>query len=247
MIASRKPDIAGDEQGRKNGHGNGKNQPHTRLDAIRVYGDPRRPASGKDPNFCRDAKACTFPGTKENAFSPLIVGVAFTIPGVNIRLREYRREDFDTLWRMDQSCFPPGISYSRLELGSYLQQRKAITLVAEKHATKTKSFGGPATTTLGFIIAHPQVDGSGHLITIDVAATARRGGVGSLLLAAVEERLQQAKCTRVRLETMVTNLAAIQFYERHGYEPSETVPGYYSDGTDALMMEKDLLARSSGQ
>jgi ribosomal protein S18 acetylase RimI-like enzyme len=45
---------------------------------------------------------------------------------------------------------------------------------------------------------------------------------------------------------MVTNRAAIQFYERHGYEPSETVPGYYSDGTDALMMEKDLLARSSG-
>jgi ribosomal-protein-alanine N-acetyltransferase len=187
------------------------------------------------------------PARAENAFSPLIAGVAVTIPCVNIRLREYRREDFDTLWRLDQSCFPPGISYSRLELGSYLQQRKAITLVAEKHATKTKSFGGAATTTLGFIIAHPQVDGSGHLITIDVAGTARRSGVGSLLLQAVEERLQQAKCTRVRLETMVTNRAAIQFYERHGYEPSETVPGYYSDGTDALMMEKDLLARSSGQ
>lgn len=163
-------------------------------------------------------------------------------PGVNIRLRDYRREDFDTLWRMDQACFPPGISYSRLELGSYLQRRQAITLVAEKHGTKTKSFGGPPTTTLGFIIAHPQVDGSGHLITIDVAASARRGGVGSLLLKAAEERLLAAKCTRVRLETMVTNQTAIRFYERHGYQPAETVPGYYSDGTDALLMEKDLLS-----
>jgi ribosomal-protein-alanine N-acetyltransferase len=166
---------------------------------------------------------------------------AFTIPGVNIRLRDFRREDFDTLWRLDQACFPPGIAYKRLELGGYIRLPGAITLVAEEHRVKTKSFSATPSTTLGFIIAQARHDGSGHVITIDVAADARRKGMGSLLLKAAEERLKAAKCTRVTLETMVTNTTAIRFYERHGYETGETVTGYYSDGTDALMMEKDLL------
>jgi len=159
---------------------------------------------------------------------------------VSIRLREYRREDFDTLWRLDQACFPPGISYNRLELGGYIR-RSVVTLVAEKHWVKTKSFSKAPTTTLGFIIAEAGPEGSGHIITIDVVAAARRTGVGSLLLKAAEERLRAAKCTKVTLETMVTNTAAIRFYERHGYEAAGAVPGYYSDGTDALTLEKDLL------
>lgn len=160
---------------------------------------------------------------------------------MNIRLRDFRREDFDTLWRLDQACFPPGIAYKRLELGGYIRLPGAITLVAEEQRVKIKSFAATPATTLGFIIAHAKRDGSGHIITIDVAAAARRKGVGSLLLKAAEERLKAAKCTRATLETMVTNSSAIQFYERHGYAAGETVTGYYSDGTDALMMEKDLL------
>jgi hypothetical protein len=73
MIASRKPDIAGDEQGRENCHRNGKNQPHIRLDAIRVYGDPRRAASGKTRVFRETQRIALRPDGTGNAFSPLIV------------------------------------------------------------------------------------------------------------------------------------------------------------------------------
>ncbi len=31
-------------------------------------------------------------------------------------LRDFRREDFETLWRIDQSCFPPGISYITIDV-----------------------------------------------------------------------------------------------------------------------------------
>ena len=31
-------------------------------------------------------------------------------------IRDFEPEDFETLWRMDQECFPPGISYSKQEL-----------------------------------------------------------------------------------------------------------------------------------
>ena len=47
-------------------------------------------------------------------------------------LREFRREDFDSLWRIDQACFVPGIAYSRLELAAYIRLRGAFTVVAER-------------------------------------------------------------------------------------------------------------------
>jgi ribosomal protein S18 acetylase RimI-like enzyme len=92
---------------------------------------------------------------------------------------------------------------------------------------------------LGFIVAH---DGStGHVITIDVDTTARRAGVGSLLLRAAEDRLRAAGCRAVGLETAVDNLSALSFYKRHGYNVIRTWPRYYSNGVDALMMKKDLI------
>jgi ribosomal-protein-alanine N-acetyltransferase len=50
---------------------------------------------------------------------------------VGFHLREYRKEDFERLWAIDQACFPPGISYSRSELVSYIKRRNAFTIVAE--------------------------------------------------------------------------------------------------------------------
>ncbi len=82
--------------------------------------------------------------------------------------------------------------------------------------------------------------GSGHIITIDVLAAARRSGVGSLLLRAAEERLLSAGSRLVELETAVDNVSALAFYKRHGYSVVRTWPRYYSNGVDALVLEKEL-------
>jgi ribosomal-protein-alanine N-acetyltransferase len=145
--------------------------------------------------------------------------------------RDFKPEDFELLWRMDQECFPPGISYSRQELKLYMRRRGAITLVA---ADSNGKIGG-------FLVAH---DGpAGHIITIDVAAAARRSGVGSLLLRAAEDRLLAAGAKAVGLETAVDNLGALAFYKRHGYSVVKTWPRYYSNGVDALVMRKELVGR----
>ena len=82
--------------------------------------------------------------------------------------------------------------------------------------------------------------GRGHIITIDVIAAARRFGVGSLLLRAAEDRLREAGSTSVELETAVDNISALSFYKRHGYSVVRTHPRYYSNGVDALVLEKNL-------
>jgi len=112
-----------------------------------------------------------------------------------------------------------------------MKQRGAFTVVA---------FAGQ--TLLGFLVACARRNGLGHIITIDVAAQARRTGIGSNLLTTAEDRLRDAQCRAVYLETAVDNATALAFYKRHGYYLIKTVPRYYSNGVDALVLEKDLLS-----
>jgi|SRR5215471_15996535 len=146
-------------------------------------------------------------------------------------LRDFQPEDFESLWHMDQECFPPGISYSQEELRAYMVYRGSFTLVAADEKD-----------ILGFIVAN---NGAiGHIITIDVGPQARRSGVGSMLLRGAEDRLRAGGSRSVGLEAAVDNIAALSFYKRHGYAVIRTWPRYYSNGVDALVLRKSLCGRS---
>lgn len=159
------------------------------------------------------------------------------------QIREFRQSDFHTLWEIDQKCFPRGISYSQVELLSYIRHPKAFTLVAESPGPKGLDQNGASRSfTAGFIVAALGPRESGHIITIDVIEEARRSGLGSKLLREAESRLKHQGCSWVYLETAVDNTSALSFYKRHDYFLVKTVPRYYSNGMDAFVLKKDLLA-----
>lgn len=167
--------------------------------------------------------------------------------GVEFALRDFRREDFESLWRIDQECFAPGIAYSRLELAAYIRLRGAFTVVAESLAGRSEALGNNVRSAseyspklLGFIVAQVTRRGVGHILTIDVPSASRRLGIGSKLLAMAEERLQAAACRSVELETAVDNSGALAFYKRHQYSVVNTIPRYYTNGVDAFVLEKEL-------
>jgi ribosomal protein S18 acetylase RimI-like enzyme len=169
--------------------------------------------------------------------------------GVPFRIRQFKKADFDTLWQIDQACFDPQLAYSRPEMAFYMRRPRSFTLVAEDEGGHVPGNGSaaagiPSSGILGFIVAENRRK-TGHIITIDVVAEARRMGVGSALLQAAEEQLLQSGALAVALETPVNNEAAIRFYKRKGYFVEKTVPGYYSNHMDALVMMKEL-AQSPG-
>ena len=160
-------------------------------------------------------------------------------------LRDFRHDEFETLWRIDQQCFAPGISYSRLELAIYLQRPGAFALVADGiEISQIGTLNGASkqgqsrVMTVGFIVAETGSRGTGHIITIDVLPSARGEGAGSQLLQAAEERLRGLYCQSVILETAVDNKPALSFYKRHHYTVIKTLPRYYSNGVDALRAEE---------
>ncbi len=170
---------------------------------------------------------------------------------VDFILQDFRPEDFEVLWRIDQKCFAPGIAYSRRELAAYVRRRGSFTVVAkqvvpdgmpaESSQPESHHFAG----ILGFILAEAGRRGVGHIISIDVLPESRRLGIGSRLLSTAEERLRTALCHTVVLETAVDNVSALAFYKRHHYSVVKIVPRYYSNGVDAFLLEKSLLCAES--
>ncbi|HSS98605.1 MAG TPA: N-acetyltransferase [Terriglobales bacterium] len=151
---------------------------------------------------------------------------------MDFTLRDADSRDFETLWRIDQQCFVPGIAYSQRELAAYMSMRGAFTLVAIDVDSQI----------VGFLVATIRRNGVGHVITIDVLKEVRRLGVGSLLLNTSEERLRKLNCRAVSLETAVDNQSALLFYKQQGYFAVKTIPRYYSNGVDAVVLQKDLLS-----
>ena len=154
-----------------------------------------------------------------------------------ITLRDFRPEDFETLWAIDQKCFVAGIAYSRRELSAYMRRSGAFTIVAEK---PTGGISAGSLVIAGFIVAESNRRGAGHIITIDVLPEHRRSGLGSMLLSTAEERLRSAGCRSTQLEAAVNNLSAIRFYKRHGYDIVATRLHYYPGGLNAFVLQKEL-------
>jgi [ribosomal protein S18]-alanine N-acetyltransferase len=145
-----------------------------------------------------------------------------------VRLRAYQPNDFDALYRLDQSCFPRGIAYTKTTLRYFLTLSSAECLLAVEQDDLA-----------GFILS--ELDGPlAHIITLDVAEAHRRSGVGTLLLNAAENSLSAQGVRTVFLETAVNNHTAVKFWSRHGYIKEGILKRYYLDSIDGYEMRKAL-------
>jgi [ribosomal protein S18]-alanine N-acetyltransferase len=79
-----------------------------------------------------------------------------------------------------------------------------------------------------------------HVITLDVAESHRRQGVGSALLAESEKNLALRGVRTILLETATSNEAGVAFWQRHGYLIEATLKRYYLQKIDAFEMRKIL-------
>jgi ribosomal-protein-alanine N-acetyltransferase len=148
-------------------------------------------------------------------------------------LRDYSPSDLETLYAIDQACYPRGIAYSRRMLRWYLSRRGALCIVAQGTA-KDK------TTMPGFIIAEAQ-GAECYIVTIDVLEAYRRSGIGTALLHEAERRLAKMGVQYIELQTATNNEAGVAFWRRHGYRDVGVVPGYYLGRIDAYLMKKSLI------
>jgi len=145
-----------------------------------------------------------------------------------VTLRAHEPRDFAALLRLDQACFPAGISYSKTMLRYFLKLPSADGTVAEDDGK-----------IVGFVLTEENPP-LAHVITLDVADTHRRQGVGTALLAESERNLALRGVRTVLLETAINNEAGVAFWQRHGYRIEATLKRYYLRSIDAYEMRKLL-------
>jgi ribosomal-protein-alanine N-acetyltransferase len=148
-------------------------------------------------------------------------------------IRSYNPADFTALHKLDQKCFPPGIAYSKNLLRYFLAQAGAECLIAEINGV-----------IAAFILTEENPP-LGHIVTLDVAESHRRAGVGSALLKESETNLALRGVRTVLLETATTNEAGVAFWQRHGYRIEAVLKNYYPGHLDAYEMRKLLPATAA--
>ncbi|MDM7274749.1 MAG: GNAT family N-acetyltransferase [Thermoprotei archaeon] len=79
-----------------------------------------------------------------------------------------------------------------------------------------------------------------HLVDIAVKPGLRRRGLGERLMEVFEVKCASLGLSRAVLEVKTTNIPAVNLYVKRGFKHVGTIKGYYPDGTDALIMEKEL-------
>lgn len=75
-----------------------------------------------------------------------------------------------------------------------------------------------------------------QILDIAVRPEHRRQGHGQRLLEALLQTAMQKGCTIAMLEVSKNNSAAIHLYERVGFKRVHERKAYYSDGSDALLL-----------
>jgi [ribosomal protein S18]-alanine N-acetyltransferase len=74
-----------------------------------------------------------------------------------------------------------------------------------------------------------------HLVSIAVIPESREKGVGQALL---DHLIERSQTERLKLEVRRNNKAALDLYRKNGFVQTGIAYSYYTDGEDAIQMEK---------
>jgi ribosomal-protein-alanine N-acetyltransferase len=149
-------------------------------------------------------------------------------------LRGYESKDLDAIHALDVQCFEQPFRFSRPAMQKFAEAKKARVVVAESDG---------ALAGFGILHIESYPEGSvGYIVTLDVALDQRREGVGKSLIQEMEKQSLAAGCDVFALHVYTQNVTAIGFYERLGFVYSHTAAGFYGEGLDAAVYQKELAA-----
>jgi len=93
---------------------------------------------------------------------------------------------------------------------------------------------------IGFLIGVKTTSQTARILMLSVEKKHRKKGLGAALLTEFLKQMKNHSITRIDLEVRTTNTAAIRFYNRHGFEITDTLLRFYQNGENAYHMSRAL-------
>lgn len=94
----------------------------------------------------------------------------------------------------------------------------------------------PFGRVVGALCGARLASGAANISLLAVDSAVRNTGVGTQLLDSFRRICMMEGLGTIQLEVRDTNVAAMRFYERHGFVVTEHVQGLYSDGGSGYRM-----------
>lgn len=138
--------------------------------------------------------------------------------------------NLETLYNIEKECFTCE-AFSKRQVASLLKSPNTLSLMAKLDGE-----------VVGFIIVltyKRKKHRLAHVYTLDVAAKARKKGIGVKLLEASEQILKRSGVEECVLEVRVDNVAARELYRKLGYVEGELLKAFYPS-VDGIRMKKRL-------
>ncbi|MBN3862474.1 ribosomal protein S18-alanine N-acetyltransferase [Pseudomonas frederiksbergensis] len=145
-------------------------------------------------------------------------------------------EDLPALLALEQQCFTT----------DRLNRRSFRWMINRAHGQLLVVQCGEQLVGYALVLFHRRTSRA-RLYSIAIAVDARGSGLGQQLLKRVEACALEHGCAYLRLEVRIDNPMAIALYERNGYRRFALFHDYYQDHTDALRLEKPVIAVTSTQ
>ena len=140
-------------------------------------------------------------------------------------VRYISKSDLAQLEELDRKCFPAPVRYNRYTLDYYISLPNSFGLVDIIE-----------NGVIGFIIVTLSNKSTANIVTIDVDPIYRRHGIGSRLIEIAKRILMESNVKSITLQVSVDNKIAVNFYKKHGFKVTKTLPMYYPN-TDGYHME----------
>lgn len=147
----------------------------------------------------------------------------------NITIRQAVRADLLEIHRIEKRSFPQPWPYHAFE--GFLSDPGFLV-----------AYDG---TVVGHVVSDAVENHGasiGHIKDLAVTPDRRGEGIGSRLLERSLGVLATVGVGSVKLEVRVSNDRARSLYTSYGFERHHTVPRYYDDGEDAIVMVADLTS-----
>ena len=146
---------------------------------------------------------------------------------MNLDLRRLAPDDLDTVEEIERASYPT--PWSRTMFAAELRKPSALALGAYADGGRL----------VGYAFVSRYVD-AWHVMNVAVAPEYRRRGIATELLERLFEVTAGDQRRGYTLEVRVSNLGAIQLYERLGFQSRGIRRGYYTDNReDALIMWRE--------
>ncbi|MGQ9640556.1 MAG: ribosomal protein S18-alanine N-acetyltransferase [Candidatus Bathycorpusculaceae bacterium] len=124
----------------------------------------------------------------------------------------------DRLYEIEMECFTKE-AFTKQQIANLLTDYNSIGLVAKV-----------SSQIVGFIIGRIYAEEKsliGHILTLDISPSHRQKGIAQRLLFEMEKIFKEKGVKECRLEVREDNIAAINLYQKLGYEKAGKLRGYY--------------------